>query len=313
MEYIDSLISIDSGDDIDPQRLLLILNPVSGRKTARKYLPEIIRIFTSAGYLVTTFVTGARDEALHYTRLFADRFDRVVCIGGDGTLNEVVTGLQHGCHDVAIGYIPSGSTNDFANCHGLSANILAAARDAASGIPLSIDIGRFNTSCFTYVAAFGAFSWLSYSTPQNLKNILGHTAYIIDGIKDLSMVKPEHMRVDADGTMYEGNYIFGAVSNSTSIAGVITLPDELVDMTDGMFEVMLVRAPATALELQNIITSVLNQDFKSCPLIDFFRAKHLIFRSDNALAWTLDGEYAGESTENELSVIPGGLHIIAKR
>ena len=313
MEYIDRLISIDTYQRIDPLKLLLIINPVSGRKMGRKYLPEIIRTFTSAGYLVTTFVTGAHDEALHYTRLFAGLFDRVVCIGGDGTLNEVVTGMQHGCHDTVIGYIPSGSTNDFATCHGLSSNILAAARDAASGVPQSIDIGRFNTSCFVYVAAFGAFSWLSYSTPQNLKNILGHTAYIIDGIKDLSMVKPEHMTVDADGVKHDGSYIFGAVSNSTSIAGVITIPDELVDMTDGQFEVMLVRAPATALELQNIITSLLDQDFKSCPLIEFFRAKHLIFESENDVAWTIDGEYAGESKNNELSVIPGGLRIVTNR
>lgn len=313
MEYIDSLISVDTSTDIDPQKLLLIFNPVSGRKNARKYLPEIIRTFTSAGYLVTTFVTGAHDEALHYTRIFGGKFDRIVCVGGDGTLNEVVTGIQHGCHDVPVGYIPSGSTNDFATCHGLSSNVLAAARDAASGVPAATDIGRFNSGCFTYVAAFGAFSWLSYSTSQNLKNILGHTAYILDGIKDLPMIKPIPMKVDADGIIHEGSYIFGAVSNSTSIAGVITLPEELVDMHDGQFEVLLVKYPATALELQNIITSVINQEFESCPLIEFFRAKHLVFESDNEVAWTNDGEFAGESNKNEMSVIPGGLKIVTNK
>lgn len=313
LEYIDSLISVDSSSDIDPQKLLLILNPVSGRKNARKYLPEIIRTFTSAGYLVTTFVTGAPDEALHYVRIFGRRFDRIVCVGGDGTLNEVVTGLQHGCYDIPVGYIPSGSTNDFATCHGLSGNVLAAARDAASGTPTATDIGRFNSGCFTYVAAFGAFSWLSYSTSQNLKNLLGHTAYILDGIKDLSMVKPIRMTVNADGKIYDGSYIFGAVSNSTSIAGVITLPKDLVDIHDGQFEVLLVKSPATALELQNIITSVLNQEYESCPLIEFFRARHLVFESDNEVAWTNDGEFAGESKINELSVIPGGLKIIINK
>lgn len=313
MKYIDSLISVDTPADLDPQKLLLIFNPVSGRKTAGKFFPEIIRTFSAAGFLVTTFVTGAPDEALHYARVFGARFDRIVCIGGDGTLNEVVTGLQHGCHDIPVGYIPAGSTNDFATCHGLSSNVLQAARDAASGTPVSTDIGRFNSGCFTYVAAFGAFSWLSYSTSQNLKNILGHTAYIIDGIKDLSMVKPVHMTVDADGKVRDGSYIFGAVSNSTSIAGVITLPGELVDMHDGQFEVLLVRSPATALELQNIITALYNQDFESCPLIEFFRAKHLVFESEEAVAWTNDGEFAGESKKNELSVVPGGLRIITNK
>ena len=313
MEYIDSLVSVDTSVEVDPKTMLLILNPVSGRKVAGKFFPDIIRKFTSAGYLVTTFVTGAPDEALHYTRIFGGRFERVVCVGGDGTLNEVVTGLQHGCHDVPVGYIPSGSTNDFATCHGISTNVLTAAEDAAVGVPVATDIGRFNTGCFTYVAAFGAFSWLSYSTPQNLKNILGHTAYIIDGIKDLSMVKPIQMKISANGSTREGNYIFGAVSNSTSIAGVITLPAELVDMHDGQFEVLLVRSPATALELQNIITSILNQEFDSCPLIEFFRAKHIVFESENEVAWTNDGEYAGESKMNELSVIPGGLKIITNK
>ena len=313
MEYIDSLVSVDTSVEVDPKTMLLILNPVSGRKVAGKFFPDIIRKFTSAGYLVTTFVTGAPDEALHYARIFGGRFERVVCVGGDGTLNEVVTGLQHGCHDVPVGYIPSGSTNDFATCHGISTNVLTAAEDAAVGVPVATDIGRFNTGCFTYVAAFGAFSWLSYSTPQNLKNILGHTAYIIDGIKDLSMVKPIQMKISANGSTREGNYIFGAVSNSTSIAGVITLPAELVDMHDGQFEVLLVRSPATALELQNIITSILNQEFDSCPLIEFFRAKHIVFESENEVAWTNDGEYAGESKMNELSVIPGGLKIITNK
>ena len=149
MEYIDSLVSVDTSVEVDPKTMLLILNPVSGRKVAGKYFPDIIRKFTSAGYLVTTFVTGAPDEALHYTRIFGGRFERVVCVGGDGTLNEVVTGLQHGCHDVPVGYIPSGSTNDFATCHGISTNVLTAAEDAAVGVPVATDIGRFNTGCFT--------------------------------------------------------------------------------------------------------------------------------------------------------------------
>ena len=294
-------------------RLLLILNPVSGRKTGRKVFPEIIRTFTDAGYNVSAYVTGYSGDAQQYVAKYGGEFSRIVCIGGDGTLNEIVSGLLLGGHTTPIGYIPSGSTNDFAICHGLSTNMLAAARDAAIGLPRMLDIGRFGDDYFTYVAAFGAFSWLSYTTPQNLKNLLGHTAYILDGIKDLSMIKPEQLSFSSIDFVDSGSYIFGAVCNSTSVAGTISIPPDQVNMNDGLFEVLLIHAPSSLSELQGVISAIHNQNFSQSPLIRFFKTNRLIAESSVGTAWTLDGEYAGLSQRVEISALHDALGFIVKK
>lgn len=303
----------DSLSVSSPMQLLLILNPVSGRKAGRKFFPEIIRTFTDAGYLVTSYVTGYSGDAQQYAAKYGGRFSRIVCIGGDGTLNEIVSGLSHGGHTTSIGYIPSGSTNDFAACHGISSNKLAAARDAALGTPVPLDIGLFGDDYFTYVAAFGAFSWLSYTTPQNLKNLLGHTAYILDGIKDLSMIKPEQLTFSSGDAVYSGSFIFGAVCNSTSIAGTISIPLDQVDMNDGLFEVLLIRSPATVSELQGIIGAIINQNFSQSPLIQFFRTDCITVDSPNGTAWTLDGEYAGLTRKVEIKNIHNALSFVVNK
>lgn len=271
------------------QRMLLIINPVSGRRTALRFLPDIIRTFTVSGYDVSVFPTGAGGEAEKYAKLYAGNFDLVVCIGGDGTLNEVVTGLSRGGHDIPLGYIPSGSTNDFAACHGIPTDMLRAARLIASGESKKIDLGKFGDRYFTYVAAFGAFSWLSYTTPQNLKNVFGHSAYILDAVKDLPKVKAHHLKFIADDFTFEGSYIFGAVCNSTSVAGTIMLPGNIVDTGDGVFEVLLVHEPDTLIDFQNILIGILNQDYSS-PFLDFFRTSSLKIEAPADLEWSLDGE-----------------------
>ena len=291
-----------------PRRALLIINPVSGKKLVLKHVTGIIRTLMDAGYLVTTTVTSRRGEAVELAGEFASQYDLVCCTGGDGTLNETLTGLARARADVPLGYIPCGSTNDFAASHGLSSDIPKAAEAIASGRQKRYDVGRFGEHYFNYVAAFGAFSWLSYTTDQNLKNVLGHTAYIIDALKDVYKIKPIHMKFTCDGKVYEDDYIFGAICNSFNVAGTIELPSDIVKLDDGVFEVLLVHVPKTIVELDGIIRGLLTQDYSS-PLLDFFQATELDVDNEPDQEWSLDGECAVVCDDVKFSVVPGFLNL----
>lgn len=287
---------------------MLIINPVSGKRLVLKHITGIIRSLMDAGYMVNTFVTSCRGEATEFVQRYGRNCDLVCCTGGDGTLNETLTGLAREGIDVPLGYIPCGSTNDFANSHQLSADIPTAAANIAAGNCRRYDIGRFGDSFFSYVAAFGAFSWLSYTTDQRMKNALGHTAYILDAIKDVYKIKPQHVRVKANGKVYENDYIFGAVCNSTSVAGTIELPAGIVDTADGLFEVLLVKMPETLIELNSIITAVLNQDYSN-PLITFFQADSIDIDNPPDLYWALDGECSGVYEHVHIEPMPKFLNL----
>lgn len=274
------------------KKLLFIINPVSGKRMGLRYLPEVVRLFSDNGYAVTMMVTAHRGDATEFAMEYAQNHDLLVCIGGDGTFNEVVTGLARGNISIDLGYIPSGSTNDFAACHNLSSDVLAAAENIMKGGVTRFDIGKFGDRYFSYVAAFGAFSWLSYTTSQNLKNVFGHSAYIFDAVRDLQKLKPEWLSVSAEGQKYEGNYIFGAICSSTSVAGVFELPRSIVDTGDGLFEVLLVRDPPTLIDYQNIVRSLLDQDYSLNPYIEFFQASKLTIETNKKhMDWSLDGEH----------------------
>lgn len=291
------------------KRVMLIYNPVSGRRLSQRYLSDIIKILSEKDHAVTVFPTGKQGDATEFARLYSREFDLVVCVGGDGTLNETITGLIKSGSGTPLGYVPSGSTNDFAACHGISSDPLTAALNIATGSPKSIDIGQFGDKYFSYVAAFGAFSWLSYTTPQNLKNVLGHSAYILDAVKDLPKVKAHHLRFDVGSYVCEGDYIFGAVCNSTSVAGTITLPDNVVDTGDGQFEVLLVHEPQTLIDFQNLLLGVLTQDYSS-PFLDFFQTDHITVTAPKSLDWSLDGERGEGSDSIEILNLTGKLNLI---
>ena len=240
----------------DLKKVFVIINPNAGTRQARRFLPEIISVFNRAGYLCSVFITEKRGDAVDFARAHAGRADLVVACGGDGTLNEVITGLQLGGHKTPLGYIPCGSTNDFASGLGISTAPLMACDAIVSGQPRSLDVGLFTPDrYFSYTASFGAFTSVSWSTPQNVKNVLGHVAYILEGIRSLADIRPIHMRITADGSVYEEDYIFGAICNSTSLGGVLKLEDSEVHMSDGRFEALLIPFPADLL--------VLNRDRKS--------------------------------------------------
>lgn len=294
------------------KKLFLVMNPCSGKKRANKVLAEIIDVFNRADYEVTAYMTAARGDA---TRAAAERaadFDRIVCIGGDGTLNEVIAGLHEVGQQTPIGYIPAGSTNDFANSLGLPKDLLDAARLAATGEPRKLDIGSFNGRCFSYVASFGAFTRTSYATPQGMKNALGHVAYLLAGAKELTSIRSTHMRfVLADGTSFEDDYIFGAISNSTSVAGLLTLSPDLVDLNDGLFELLLIRKPHSLLELSDCVLALTTQEYHT-PMLTMVSTGHVEIDCPSELDWTLDGEYAAGQAHCVVENLHDAIRVIVR-
>ena len=274
----------------------LIINPNAGTRKARRFLPEIISVFNRAGYFCTVYITEKRGDAVAFARQHAGGADLVAACGGDGTLNEVITGLLLGGHKTPLGYIPCGSTNDFANSLHLPRSITKAARCTVEGEQIALDVGQFGDRYFSYVASFGAFARTSYSTPQNVKNALGHLAYILQGISDLPSIRPIHMKVEAEDHVFEDDYIFGAVSNTTSVGGVLTLDANRVDLNDGLFELILIKSPKDIFELSECIRALSAQDYNS-RMITFISSNEVRVSSAEPLDWTLDGECAPGVTD----------------
>lgn len=271
------------------KKMLFVMNPYAGMRRANRYLPDIITIFTQAGYLVQIFMTTGTGDCCRIVREHAAGMDLVVCAGGDGTLNEAINGLMSQGLDIPVGYIPCGSTNDFANTLKLPTNVLQAARNIAQGEPVRYDVGKFGQRYFSYVASFGAFTRVSYATPQSFKNALGHTAYILSGIQELSQLKTEHVRIELDDTVIEDDFLLGAVSNSTSVGGILNLDPKKVDMTDGKFELLLVRSPKSLAELNECIQALQKQTY-NCSMVTFRTVEKLRIIANPSMAWTLDGE-----------------------
>lgn len=292
------------------KKLLLLVNPNAGTRQARRFLPEMISVFNRAGWLSSVYITEKRGDAVDFTRACAGSADLVVACGGDGTLNEVITGLQLGGHKTALGYIPCGSTNDFASGLGLPAAPLTACETIVSGRPRTLDVGLFAPDrYFSYTASFGAFTSVSWSTPQNVKNVLGHAAYILEGIRSLADIRPIHMRITADGRLFEEDYIFGAVCNSTSLGGVLKLEENVVDMNDGRFEALLIPFPADLLVLNRILNALRTHHYEDESL-QFLRASSFLFEGSQDTTWTLDGEAAEGSAQVCIKNIHNAIQLI---
>ena len=281
------------------KQMLLIINPRSGREKIRLKLLDILDAYTGAGYQIQVHVTqkslDARDAVLKY----GGKKDLIVCSGGDGTLDEAVTGMMQSEVRTPLGYIPAGSTNDFANSLEIPKDMIQAAKTAVLGVPFSCDVGEFNGDYFIYVAAFGIFTDVSYATSQELKNALGHVAYILEGAKRLHTIKSYHMRVEYDGNEIEGDFLLGMITNSTSVGGFKNMTGKDVKLDDGLFEVTLIHKPKNIIELNTIIASLTNLKDET-DLIDSFRADSVKFYSEEEIPWTLDGEFGGDHKEVQI-------------
>ncbi len=288
-----------------PSKMLLILNPVAGKMRAQAY--DIPALFPA--HEVTLYYTEGGISTEEYVSSNAAAYDLLVCAGGDGTLNHVIGGLMRAEKRPPLGYIPCGTTNDFAASLGLPKSIPLAAAVVSGGQPEAIDIGSLDERYFCYSASFGAFTESSYSAPQGNKNKLGRMAYFFEAMREFPHIHPCHMTVETDNGRFEGDYVFGAVSNSTTLGGMLHLSPDDVIYNDGLFEVMLISMPRSILDYQQILSSLMRQQYNS-EYITFFRTKHAVFSGDRAYPWSLDGEYESGSNTVEIKVHPGAVRLI---
>ena len=275
------------------KRVLFIVNPRSGKGTIKYHILDILDIFSKKDMDLTVHITQARLDACNIAMEEGGRYDLVVLSGGDGTLDEVVSGLMQGGHDTPIGYIPAGSTNDFAHSLKIPTSMTKAAEHIAAWKEFPCDIGRFNDDYFVYIAAFGLFTDVSYETSQDVKNVLGHLAYILEGMKKLTEIKSYPMKVESEEMTVEGNFLFGMVTNSTSVGGFRNITGKHVHLDDGVFEVTLIKTPQNILELNEIIQAVIAGKSENNKYFYQFRSKAVKFISGDPVAWTLDGEFGG--------------------
>ena len=283
------------------KKLMLIVNPSAGRGGYRYYFGEAMKTLADGGFRTELFFTGGPEDATEFARAYAAEFDAVACVGGDGTLSEVIGGLMKIPNPPPIGYIPMGTTNDVASTIGLPKNdTIGAARRIVEGTPHPFDVGGFGKDrYFAYIAAFGAFTEVSYATPQDQKRALGHLAYVLQGAQQLGKIEKLPVRVEYDDGIFEGELVYGSMSNSTSVAGIVRLRDEMVSLGDGMSELVLVQDPGTIDAYGEMITAVLTRSFDS-KYLKVIQTRHARFIFDRPVAWTRDGEDGGKHRELEL-------------
>ena len=289
-------------------KLFFVYNPHSGVGRIKSQLSDILEIMVQAGYEVSVHPTQAVGDATKVTAARAKDYDLVVCCGGDGTLDETVTGLMESGCQVPLGYIPAGSTNDFAASLELPKNMKKAAQVAVTGDDFSCDVGCFGEKHFIYIAAFGLFTDVSYQTKQELKNVFGHVAYILEGAKRIGTHPSYRMRVEYNGGVIEDEFIYGMVTNSLSVGGFKGMTGDDVALNDGLFEVMLIKTPRNAVELNEII-AVLTKLRTESDMIYTFKTDELFISPYQTIPWTLDGEFGGEQTQIHLKNLRQALTI----
>ncbi len=292
------------------KRLLFIVNPRSGKGQIKEHLADILDIMIKAGYQVSVHVTQSGGDATRQIIERSGEFDRIVCSGGDGTLDEVVTGMMQLSPEERkpIGYIPAGSTNDFGNSLGIDKNMLNAAHISVSDNLFSCDIGRFNSDSFVYVAAFGIFTEVSYATPQDMKNVLGHAAYIIEGAKQLRDIPSFRMQVEYEGNVVYDEFIYGMITNSKSVGGFQGIIRGDIGLNDGVFEVTLIKMPRNPMDLNEIL-GFMTGIIPDSDMVYSFQTSEIKLTCSEEVAWTLDGEYGGDHSTVIISDERGALEI----
>ena len=290
------------------KHILFIYNPVAGTGKVKKNLYEIVDFYNSNNCLITLYPIKKINDS--FNSLEFDNYDTVVCSGGDGTLNIILSFIKQNEICKPIAYLPSGSTNDYAYSLGISTDFRNALFTTIYGTPKAFDIGKFGDKYFIYVAAFGIFTNVSYSTPQISKNLLGHTAYLLEGIRHLSELKSYDMVIRTDEQIYEGDFVLGLITNSLSIGGFKTLVPEDVELDDGKFEVILIKTPQNIMELHGIISALIYEKMYDNPYIIYFKTSHLNIQATEEIAWTLDGEYGGSHKETEIVNLSKDIQII---
>ena len=283
------------------KKALFIFNPHSGKALIRNHLMEIVDILVKDGYELTVYSTQGRGDACRAVRERRKSYELIVCSGGDGTLDEIVTGMMQSGFRTTIGYIPAGSTNDFANSLKIPSTMKKAAEAVVGGTVFSCDVGRFNEDFFVYIAAFGLFTEVSYGTPQEMKNMLGHLAYILEGVRHLQNIRSHHLKVtsvseNGETVVIEDDFIYGMVTNSYSVGGFKSIAGNVfkgkIALDDGLFEVTLIKTPKNPMELNSILAALAIQNIDTAYMYSF-KSGRLVIESEDDIAWTLDGEFGG--------------------
>jgi len=290
---------------------LFIVNPNAGTKQAKHHLPKVLDLFSENGDINSVHLTQTQGDGISLAADYGNTADRIICMGGDGTFSEVITGMKLAGCDVPVGYIPAGTANDLATSLKLSKNIMQAAKDIIEGGVTLLDIGMFGEKYFSYIASFGAFTKASYSTPQSSKNMLGHFAYVVEALKELPSIRPAYIRIETDTLKIEGEYIFGSVSNSKSVGGVLPLNPDIVDMSDGVFEVLLIKPLNNPAAVCDCAYSLFTQNYNS-EYITFFTTEKASVYSDPGMNWALDGECARGREKIEIQNLRHALKVISK-
>lgn len=292
------------------KHMMLLINPVAGRGLVKTNFGEALEVFYSGGYIPTVYFTEYAGHARELARDFGGDYDLLVCLGGDGTLSDVMSGLAELPEHPPIGYIPIGTANDVATTLGLSHNLLRAARDIVNGRAIPYDLGLMSSGeTFSYVAAFGAFTDVSYQTSQQVKQALGHLAYILEGMTRLTKLKHYKTRVEYDGGIIEEDLCFGGVTNSTSVAGLVRLDDSLVGLGDGKFELILIRTPTSVIGLNSIISGILSRNYNN-EYVTVLQTSKVRFTFEEPVPWTRDGEDGGMHDQITLKCLPNMHKII---
>lgn len=274
------------------KKMLFVYNPNAGKGLLKPKLSDVLDIFVKAGYDITVYPTQCYQDAYKKVLNMKEDYDLVVCSGGDGTLDETVTGMMGREKKIPIGYIPTGTTNDFANSLHIPRDILKAADTIVNGKPFACDVGSFNDDFFVYIAAFGLFTDVSYQTKQNVKNVLGQLAYVLEGVKRLYNVPSYQIKMTHDDEVIEGEFIFGMVTNSKSVGGFRNMIGKNVVFDDGKFEVTLIKTPKNPIELQEIVAALLIEQVDTKHMYTF-KASNVCFEAVEEIPWTLDGEFGG--------------------
>ncbi len=293
--------------------MLFVFNRFAGNKRMWTHMTDVLNTMTEEGYLVSTYSTQSEGDTSTIIERIGMQFDRIVVAGGDGTLNEAVSGVLKLNSPPPLGYIPVGTTNDFSKNMNLPTELTEIVKIACHGTVRPCDTGSFNGRSFIYVAAFGAFTDVSFSTPQSIKNLLGYSAYLLESVKRIGSIKPYHITVQYDGKELTGDFIYGMVSNTKQVGGLKHLPPGNPQLDDGLLEVTLISPPQTLAELEHFSRSFILGDMVSIlesPMLQTFSAKEIQLTADNALLWALDGENGGVHKIAKISAVPRAFTLV---
>jgi diacylglycerol kinase (ATP) len=289
--------------------MMLIINPKAGKGALRGTLVEMMEVFYKGGMLPTVYFTLSPGDGARLARDYGSDYELLVCLGGDGTLSDVISGLVTLKKKPRLGYIPMGTANDMATTLGLSRDPVKMAELILRGKTVKYDVGVLGDSgYFSYIAAFGAFTEVSYTTPQESKNALGHLAYLLEGMASLPKLTHYETTVEYEGGVIQQDLCFGGVTNSTSVAGLVRLDDSLVELGDGFFEIILIKMPRSVGDLNNILAGILSRNYNN-EAVTFLQSRWVRFTFDRPVAWTRDGESGGTFTQVEITNLPGAVEI----